>query len=198
MRISKTPEIRKQEILDTAMKVFYEKGYEGTSMNDIAKELKVVQGLCYRYFPSKQSLFDEAMEQSIDEICKPFLKILSDRSKKLEDRINHILSYMNDKEQSGRYNFFFHKPGNESLHDQLIMKICKRIIPYLYEELIELQRKDEIQVDNLDTLVEFIVYGQISLWECQTVPYEQRIYNIGQYIRILLKVRFNERNKYNE
>ena len=57
MRISKEPEARKQEILETAMKLFAEKGYEKTSISDIAKEIGVAQGLCYRYFPSKDILF---------------------------------------------------------------------------------------------------------------------------------------------
>ena len=48
MRISKEPEARKQEILETAMKLFAEKGYEKTSISDIAKEIGVAQGLCYR------------------------------------------------------------------------------------------------------------------------------------------------------
>ena len=36
MRIVKEPEERKQEILETAMRLFYEKGYEKTSIADIA------------------------------------------------------------------------------------------------------------------------------------------------------------------
>ncbi|MCW7999779.1 TetR family transcriptional regulator, partial [Clostridium sp. cpc1] len=36
VRISKDPEVRKQEILEAAMKLFYMKGYEATSMADIA------------------------------------------------------------------------------------------------------------------------------------------------------------------
>ena len=55
MRISKEPEARKQEILETAMKLFAEKGYEKTSISDIAKEIGVAQGRCYRYFPSRYS-----------------------------------------------------------------------------------------------------------------------------------------------
>ena len=63
MRISKEPAERKQEIIDTAMRLFYEKGYEKTSISDIAKEMNVAQGLFYRYFPSKEVLFDTAVEQ---------------------------------------------------------------------------------------------------------------------------------------
>ena len=57
MRIVKEPEERKREILETAMRLFYEKGYEKTSITDIAKAIGIAQGLCYRYFPSKESLF---------------------------------------------------------------------------------------------------------------------------------------------
>lgn len=62
-RITKAPEERRQEIIDTAMKVFYEKGYEKTSISDIAREMNVAQGLCYCYFSSKEELFDTALDQ---------------------------------------------------------------------------------------------------------------------------------------
>ena len=61
MRISKDPEVRRREIIDTAMKVFSQNGYEATSMTDIAKEINVVPGLCYRYFKSKQELYNTAV-----------------------------------------------------------------------------------------------------------------------------------------
>ena len=67
MRVSKAPEERKQEILRTAMRLFTQQGYENTSMRDIAREMNVVQGLCYRYFDSKQKLFEEAMDTYAEE-----------------------------------------------------------------------------------------------------------------------------------
>ena len=46
MRISKEPEERKQEILETAIKLFSVNGFEKTSISDIAKEIGIAQGLC--------------------------------------------------------------------------------------------------------------------------------------------------------
>ena len=40
-RISKEPEVRRQEILDTAMSVFMEKGYEAATMRDIAAAMQI-------------------------------------------------------------------------------------------------------------------------------------------------------------
>ena len=70
MRVTKEPEVRKQEILDTALKLFGENGYEKTSITDIAKAIGVAQGLCYRYFPSKEALFDSAIEQYADVLVE--------------------------------------------------------------------------------------------------------------------------------
>ena len=63
-RISKEPEVRRQEILDTAMSVFMEKGYEAATMK-YCIAMHVVPGLCYRYFESKQMLYDTAIEQYV-------------------------------------------------------------------------------------------------------------------------------------
>ena len=73
MRVTKEPEVRKQEILDTALKLFGENGYEKTSITDIAKAIGVAQGLCYRYFPSKEALFDSAIEQYADVLVEQFV-----------------------------------------------------------------------------------------------------------------------------
>ena len=80
MRVTKEPEVRKQEILDTALKLFGENGYEKTSITDIAKAIGVAQGLCYRYFPSKEALFDSAIEQYADVLWSNLQALKSGRS----------------------------------------------------------------------------------------------------------------------
>jgi AcrR family transcriptional regulator len=50
-------------LYDTAIRMISERGYEATTLREIAKEAGVSVGLLYRYFPSKQSviiaLYDE-------------------------------------------------------------------------------------------------------------------------------------------
>ena len=77
-RITKPPEERKQEIIETALELFSEKGYENTTIQDIAEKMNVAQGLCYRYFKSKQEIFaassdfyaQKAVEQMMASIQK--------------------------------------------------------------------------------------------------------------------------------
>jgi AcrR family transcriptional regulator len=46
----------RQRILDTALRLFATKGYEGTSMRDIAATAECSLGLAYRYFASKEDM----------------------------------------------------------------------------------------------------------------------------------------------
>lgn len=76
-RISKSPEERKQEIIETALEIFQEKGYENTTIKDIAERMNVAQGLCYRYFKSKQEIFAAASDyyalNFVEHIKEPLL-----------------------------------------------------------------------------------------------------------------------------
>ncbi len=47
---------RKQEILDAALTLFAEKGYEATSTRALAHHLKVSESLIFRYFESKRDI----------------------------------------------------------------------------------------------------------------------------------------------
>lgn len=72
MRITKEPEERKQEILDTAMRLFYEKGYEKTSITDIAKAIGVAPGIVLPIFSVKRSPFQQCHRPVCRGTCAPF------------------------------------------------------------------------------------------------------------------------------
>lgn len=185
-RISKPPEIRRQEILDTAMRLFYEKGYEATSMADIAKGLHVVQGLCYRYFDSKQTLFDTAMQQYVAECCAPFIKNIHDHSKPIRERFDSMSALMMNEEENSRYHNFYHKPGNEAMHEMLSLRMSNCMIPHVKEELEYLCSKGEISLEKPELTAEFIIFGQMGLLLDEKEPFSVRIKHIRIYIEKLL------------
>ncbi len=61
-------EQRRQDILVAAKKIFAERGYNSTSISDIAKEANLSYGSVYWYFDSKESLFEELMTFEEDEL----------------------------------------------------------------------------------------------------------------------------------
>ena len=124
MRITKEPEERRQEIFDAALKLFGEKGYEKTTITDIAKTIGVAQGLCYRYFPSKEALFDSAIEQYADELVSQFADLPENFDVPLREFIERIPAVVEDKES--KYYAVFHGPHNKKFHHQLSLKMCEK------------------------------------------------------------------------
>lgn len=47
-----------ETIRSAAARLFAEQGYEGTSLHDIARAVKVTKAAVYHYFPTKQDIFD--------------------------------------------------------------------------------------------------------------------------------------------
>ena len=54
----------KSRILESAKQIFDEKGYRQATMDDIARKMGVSKGALYRYFASKEELFDAICKTS--------------------------------------------------------------------------------------------------------------------------------------
>lgn len=52
-------EKRRQELLDFSLYLFVHKGYEGTTVRDIAKKANTSVGLLFHYFPTKEAIVKE-------------------------------------------------------------------------------------------------------------------------------------------
>jgi AcrR family transcriptional regulator len=61
---------KRTEILEAAYKVFSEKGYHSTRIEDIAAETGMAQGLFYRYFDNKLDLFSQIIDRIIARITE--------------------------------------------------------------------------------------------------------------------------------
>lgn len=56
-------EERRQQLIDTALRLFAERGFDNTSIKDLAEAAGVAQGLFYHYFRSKEELLFAAIER---------------------------------------------------------------------------------------------------------------------------------------
>ncbi len=69
----------RQEILRTAARLFQQRGYDATSMNDVAAALKLSKGGLYHHFQSKDEILFEimnhAMEMTQDRVIAPVREI---------------------------------------------------------------------------------------------------------------------------
>jgi AcrR family transcriptional regulator len=86
-RIRMAPDARERMILDAAIHFFAKHGFSA-QLRELAREMKVSQGLIYRYFSSKQALLDRVYEHNFLRRWDPaWEKLLGDRTLPLRERL---------------------------------------------------------------------------------------------------------------
>lgn len=74
MREAQAAETRKK-LLDSAQSLFAEKGYKGTSVREINRNVKLADGLLYHYFPGgKKEIFQVIVEENMKQILSELTK----------------------------------------------------------------------------------------------------------------------------
>jgi AcrR family transcriptional regulator len=67
-RIVKDADVRREELLDTALALFLEHGFERTSVEQITMAVGVAKGTFYHYFATKQELLEQLVERFTDDL----------------------------------------------------------------------------------------------------------------------------------
>lgn len=173
MRISKTPEERKTEILDAAEYLFTTKGYSVTTINDILKAVGVAKGTFYYYFPSKEEVMNAIVERFIDTEVKTAEVIAADTSLNAPDKIFRIM--MTPSSQGQRKDKMIeelHDVGNAEMHQKSLIETIKQLTPIL-TKIIEQGISENVfttpypqeTVEILLVSAEFIFDEGIFQWE---------------------------------
>ena len=90
MKIKKSGETRTR-ILEAALAVFRERGFERSTMREIATAAEVAVGAAYYYFESKDAIVMAFYERSQGQM-RPQIEALLDKSTTLEARLRAIIS----------------------------------------------------------------------------------------------------------
>lgn len=77
----------RDEIINAALTLFMEKGYEETSVRMILDEANAATGSFYHYFKSKEELFDETIKLYLENYEKSFTSVAFDDTKTAIERL---------------------------------------------------------------------------------------------------------------
>ncbi|MFH5183950.1 TetR/AcrR family transcriptional regulator [Paenibacillus sp. TAB 01] len=99
----------KQEIVRSAAKLFSINGFAATSIQDIADDCRIAKGSVYKYFPSKEDLFSEVLEQFLNRYFDEVERIkrlpgLSPKEHFLKQLIFRFQYFMENKYILAEYN----------------------------------------------------------------------------------------------
>jgi len=94
---------KKQKIIQSAIKCFSEKGYRGTSIQDIADSIGIAKGSLYFYFKSKEDLLMSIIKYYLKNINDEFIELIERGDLSSEDLLReHVITIyrMYDKHKS--------------------------------------------------------------------------------------------------
>lgn len=90
-RVVKKPEVRKDELLHIAEKLFIEKGYENTSVKDIYTEVNGSFGMFYHHFKSKEEILEEVNKKMMVRRFEPIKSIIIDSNLSGIEKLSKVL-----------------------------------------------------------------------------------------------------------
>ena len=85
------PETRRAQFLDCAQGLFFTRGYEATTVNDIIERAGLSKGAFYHYWDSKEALLDALSERVAAQIIADARPILDDPGLDALARLNAFL-----------------------------------------------------------------------------------------------------------
>jgi AcrR family transcriptional regulator len=174
-RISKDPEERKRELIDTAERLFLERGYEHTAISDIVKELNIAQGTLYYYFRSKEDILEAVVEKSIAVLEQKVIEIATDDALdepiRLNDAINAILGFIS---QRNDLIDFIHQDINAVMHAKLEKATVERIVPILSRLVMQGDANGRMHVVNPGETIELISTALVYIFHQPDINNDQQ------------------------
>jgi AcrR family transcriptional regulator len=102
MRTRKAPEVRRQELLDVAVRLFIEDGYDDASVNDIIREAGVSKGAFYHYFASKDDVLDAVAKRWVEGAVAIVESVVAQPGPDALEKLNRVIAAVQDYRSSYR------------------------------------------------------------------------------------------------
>lgn len=132
MRIVKEAEERRNEILDAADELFGQKGFDGTSTNDILEKVGIARGTLYYHFKSKEDIMDALIELYNVRLLGAAQEIAANKSIPVNERIIRVVMALNISGGSSKEIMeHIHKPQNALMHQKIQKVIINSVTPIL-------------------------------------------------------------------
>jgi len=92
----------KEQIIAAAVETLHQRGFNGTSVQDITEAAKVPKGSFYNHFDSKETLAVEALERYWQKVLNG-LAVLGDEKVPAATRLKRYFQYLNDVAYQAQY-----------------------------------------------------------------------------------------------
>ena len=159
MRIVKEADERREEIVNEAVRLFAEKGFRNTSVNDILAAVNIAKGTFYYYFKSKEELLDEAIEMYTRDLTAKLNGIGRESDLNAVEKFIKVIveASCSDSLYKQRIVAAIHQEGNELLHLKSLVVSVLCLVPVLTDIVEEGNEQGLCRVQFPKTTVETLL-----------------------------------------
>jgi AcrR family transcriptional regulator len=139
-RVIKHPTVRRAELVAAAQALFFERGYDGTSVEDIIGRAGLSKGAFYYYFPSKEAVLEAIAEQMAQEAAAATQALVADPTLNGFERLDRFLKHNRRlkveraPEALALFEALF-RPENIALYHHVFRRISRVLIPVMADIL---------------------------------------------------------------
>lgn len=189
-RISKEPDIRRQELMDIGFELYMKNGMKGFGIKDVVNHAGVATGLFYYYFKSKEIFVDEVLNDCIVKNMELIEEILvsNERSvmQKMKDSLDIFWTFIEKLAPYKNVSSF-----QTEQHFQLEQKLFARMQPLIRQVIEEGVNIGVFYTDNSLLASGFILYGLSSIAHSEVklnLDTKQKMVNL-----VLTTLRYNQK-----
>jgi AcrR family transcriptional regulator len=160
-------EKRRREILDRALDVFIDEGYENATFQKIADRCDITRTTLYIYFKNKKEIFNYSIKQFLSKVETDILKIRENREISSVDKLTQVLlTILEQLEESRRLlsvvlNFLVYLSKSDISPDSQVRRRTIRVRHILASVVIEGIRAGEFAPVNV-RVADDLLYGLIE------------------------------------
>ncbi|HDR7737582.1 TetR/AcrR family transcriptional regulator [Bacillus sp. 22475] len=189
-RISKEPDVRRQELMDIGFELYMKNGMKGFGIKDVVNHAGVATGLFYYYFKSKENFVDEVLNDFIVKNMELIEEILisNERSviQKMKDSLDIFWTFIEKLAPYKNVSSF-----QTEQHFQLEKKLFARMQPLIRQVIEEGVNIGVFYTDNSLLASGFILYGLSSIAHSEVklnLDTKQEMVNL-----VLTTLRYNQK-----
>lgn len=159
-KVTKKHEERKAELMDAAERLFFNQGFDNTSINQIVKTIGVSQGTFYYYFKSKDDILGAVIESQIDRFANEIIKVYKALAPNPLQKLQIVLRNLIHPE---KINEGLTKPvegdSDAKLYHRLERKVFEKFKPILIEIIDQGMEEGIFHTDFPEEITEILFMG---------------------------------------
>lgn len=158
---------RRKEILERALDVFVDEGFEDATFQKIADRCGITRTTLYIYFKNKREIFNWSIKQMLMGVEADLQRLKADQKLKTPEKLTLVLTTILDRLQENKrllsvvLNYLLHLSKSSTDTDYRVRKRTIRLRHILASIAIEGIRKGELMQVNVRELDD-LLYGLIE------------------------------------